>query len=106
MTILVEFEKAWHLNDIKNFITNPNDDKYKNLTNDEYLELVACGDCDYSGGYGDLVYDSDKNVNYCREGQDSVANSLESYFYQELFEDYLSHCVSCVENHLNFEALR
>ena len=87
MKIVVEFEKVWTLEEIENFLANPQDAKYDTLADDEYLELVACAEY-YATmrHYGNQNFVTAHGMNEC--AKESIASGIESYFYDEMYDNY------------------
>ena len=44
MVINVKFSKIWTVEEVQEYILNPNDEKYVNMPNDIYLELITCAE--------------------------------------------------------------
>ena len=44
MKVVVKFDKMWPISEIENYIANPKDEKYSDMRDDVFLELLACAE--------------------------------------------------------------
>ena len=44
MQINIEFSKTWTVDEVKEFLLNPNDKEYPDMPYDVYYELLACAE--------------------------------------------------------------
>lgn len=98
MKIVVEFDKFWTLEEIENFLANPQDSKYDTLADDEYLELVACAEY-YATmrHYGNQNFVTAHGMNEC--AKKSIASGIEDHFFTEMYGGYCIYYMEQIDLH-------
>ena len=94
MRVLVEFEKKWSVAEIEDYIRNPNAEKYVDMPDDMYIELVACAE-----GYAEGADEEDMN----NMAAESIASGIEDYFFADMFENYYDYYATQTALHLDDE---
>lgn len=92
MRVLVEFEKKWSVAEIEDYIRNPNAEKYVDMPDDMYIELVACAE-----GYAEGV--GEESINSM--AAESISSGIEEYFYADMFENYCDYYATETAQHLD-----
>ena len=86
MKVVVKFDKMWPISEIENYIANPKDEKYSDMRDDVFLELLACAEY-YAAAR--KRGDNDVQVECMNEyAASDIASGIEDYFYQEMYDGY------------------
>lgn len=104
MKIVVEFEKEWTVNEIKDYIANPHDEKYTRLSDDMYLELAACAE-HYATEH--RYYEEDDgecdNIEMNESALRSIEDGINDHFFGDMVDDYCYYYTTQTAAHLEGE---
>ena len=97
MKVVVKFDKMWPISEIENYIANPKDEKYSDMRDDVFLELLACAGC-YAAAR--KRGDNDVQVECMNEyAAADIASGIEDYFYDGLYDDYCEYYTNQIAEH-------
>jgi len=101
MQIQVVFEKNWTVGEIKEFLVNPDAEKFTSLSDRMYIELIACAEAYATrANYGDYL----DQYEMIRSAQDSIADGIDEHFFDEMFDGYYEYYATYAALHLPAEA--
>lgn len=92
MTINVSFERSWTVDEIEEYISNPNAEKFTSMSNELFLELAACAEYYATQYYYSDIEDVDideYDMNMSAAG--SIASGISDNFYDELYDGYYEY---------------
>jgi len=102
MVINVKFSKIWTVEEVQEYILNPNDEKYVNMPNDIYLELVACAEYYATMSYYESTKDDwidDYTMN--EYASQSIASGISDNFYDQMYDSYYEYYAVQTAAHLD-----
>lgn len=91
MQIDIEFSKTWTVDEVKEFLLNPNDKEYPDMPYDVYYELLACAacyveQCPYPPDNDADIDDHDLN--------EQAVNMVTTNIYDMMYDDFWGGCIA------------
>ena len=101
MQIQVVFEKNWTVGEIKEFLVNPDAEKFTSLSDRMYIELIACAEAYATCASYNEYLDQDAML---ESAQGSIADGIDEHFFDEMFDNYFEYYATYAALHLPTEA--
>ena len=84
MNIKIEFSNNWSIEDMKEYLSDIENERYQDMYYDEQLQLAACS----------YIYLHNPNLSQeeiIHDAQEDIADGIDEFFFSQMCHNYISY---------------